>query len=123
MNDRVRSGSPGDWLAAGATLAAVVACYGTMLVVAALSLLGVAVAIHEGLWAGVIGFLALLAWAGVLLGYRRHRIPGPAVLATAGVLSVLWAMFGSYHWLIELAGLAALGLAVFRDWRLRRSGR
>ncbi|SEM28103.1 MerC mercury resistance protein [Roseovarius azorensis] len=123
MNGRVRSASRSDWLAAGATLAAVAACYGTTLVVATLSLLGVAVAINEALWAGAISFLAVLAWSGVLLGYRRYRMPGPAMLATAGAASVLWAMYGRYHWLIELAGLAALGLAAFWDWRLRRSGR
>jgi hypothetical protein len=30
-------------------------------------------------------------------------------------------MFGSYHWLTELIGLAALALAAGWDWRLRRS--
>lgn len=112
-----------DWLAAGATALAVAACYGTTLVVAALSALGVAVAIHEGVWAGAISLLALLAWAAVILGYRRYRVLGPAALATAGAASVLWAMFGSYHWLIELAGLAALALAAGWDWRLKRSGK
>lgn len=110
-----------DGLAAGATALTVAACYGTTLVVAALSSLGVAVALHEGAWAGAISVFAVLALVGVLLNYGHHRAHAPAALATAGAAAVLWAMFGSYHWLTELAGLAALALAAGWDWRLKRS--
>lgn len=109
-----------NWLAVGATALAVAACYGTILVVAALASLGVVVTIHEGVWAGAVSLFAVLALVGVLLGQRRHRAPGPAALAAAGAAAVLWAMFGHYHWLTELAGLVALALAAGWDWRLRR---
>ncbi|QDZ02363.2 MerC domain-containing protein [Nitratireductor mangrovi] len=123
MSGAMRPEAGPNSLAAGATALAVAACYGTMLIVAALASLGIAVAIHDGVWAGAVSLFAVLAWASVLIGYRRYRILWPAALATLGAAAVLWAMFGSYHWLTELVGLAALALAAAWDWRLKKNAR
>lgn len=108
-----------DWLAGAATLA----CYGTLMLIGALSLMGIALALHEGVWAGVTSAFALLAVAGVLMGYRRHRALAPLILALAGSALILWVMLGRYDRLMEAAGFAALVVAAAGDWRLKRATR
>lgn len=108
------------WVPGSATLLAIVCCYGTVLLVGAFSLLGMTLSIHEGAWAGSVTFFALLAFAGVLLGYRRHRSLGPVVPALAGVGLVAWVMLADYNRIAEALGFAALAAAAVWDWRLRR---
>ena len=121
---RIMGGSPRfDWLAGGATLLALSACYGILLLAGTLSLMGVTLAVPEGVWAGVISTLALLAVVGVLLGYWRHRARAPLILALAGAALVLWVMLGRYDRLMELAGFASLVVAAVWDRRLKRATR
>src|SRR3546814_17928524 len=71
----------GHWLAGAGTLLAILTCYGTLALVALLSVLGVSIAIHEGAWAAAISAFAGLAVFGVALGYRRHGALRPPALA------------------------------------------
>lgn len=109
-----------DWLASVATVLSIVACYGTLLVISALSLLGIGLTVHTGAWAGVISLLAVLAVVGVALGYRRHRVPAPLILALIGASLIVWVMFGTYSRILELIGFATLVVAATWDWRLKR---
>lgn len=109
-----------DWLASVATVLSIVACYGTLLLIGALSLLGVSLAVHNGLWAGAISLFAVLAAIGLALGYKRHHAPAPFVLGTIGTGLIVWVMFGPYSRLIELIGFAFLVVAAALDWRLKR---
>ena len=110
-----------DWFAGTATVLAILACYGTLGVVGVLSMMGVSVGVHEGTWAVVIAFFAALAVVGIGLGYRRHRVAGPLVLAVIGGVLVLWAMFVDYTRSVEIAGFVALVIAALWDWRVKRS--
>jgi hypothetical protein len=94
MNRTASSARRFDWFAGAATFLAVTACYGSLLLMGVLSLMGITRALHEGAWAGAISALALLAVAGVLIGYRRHRTLAPFVLAFAGAALVLWVNLG-----------------------------
>jgi len=127
MNSRSNTKQFG-WLAGAGTLLSLLACYGTLGLIAILSLMGVSLAINVQVWAGVIVAFALIAVAGVALGYRLHRNPAPAVMALSGVLLVIWAMYGSeviQAWFgvlgrgVELAGFAGLIAAAAWDWRLK----
>jgi arsenite methyltransferase len=108
------------WLPGVATILAIAACYGTLLVVAALSLLGTTLVVHEGAWAGAISLFALLAVVGMALGYRRHHMLAPLVIAVISLALILWVMFGSYNRIIELIGFTGLIIAATWDWRLKR---
>lgn len=108
-----------DWLAGVATALAIATCYGTLVLISALSLLGITLAAHEGAWAGAVSLLALLAAVGVLLGYHQHRALAPLTLALAGAALILWVMFGRYDRIMEIAGFAALAVAAVWDWRLK----
>ena len=85
------------------------------------SLLGVSLAVNTGVWAGAIVFFAALAVVGVALGYLRHRVPGPLILAVVGTLLIAWVMFRSFSRALELTGFAALVIATAWDWRLKKS--
>jgi arsenite methyltransferase len=101
-------------------VAAVLVCYGTLAAVALLTMLGVGLALNEGLWAGAIALFALLAAAAIVAGFRRHRGYGPAALAMAGAGAILYALFVDYRMIVELSGFILLAGAAFWDIRLRR---
>jgi len=116
-------------LAGASALLSVAACYGTLGLIAVLSLMGVTLAVNEQIWAGVIVAFALLAVLGVTLGYRQHRNANPARLAIAGAALVIWAMYGSQAiadllglpaFAVEITGFSALVAAAWWDWRLKR---
>lgn len=119
---RPRKGRTG-WLermAGGAALLAVASCYGPVLLAGTLSLSGITLSVHGGVWTAMVTFFALLALAGVLLNYRRHRSLGPVLLAVAGAGLVAAVMLAHYNWIAELAGFSALAGAAAWDWQLRR---
>ncbi|OOG27831.1 methyltransferase type 11 [Thioalkalivibrio denitrificans] len=100
--------------------AALVVCYGTLAALALLGVLGIGLALDEGLWAGAIALFAVLAAIAVVAGMRRHRSPGPSVPAVAGAGVILYALFVDYSMVVELAGFVLLAAAAFWDLRLRR---
>jgi rhodanese-related sulfurtransferase len=109
--------SKASWFPRVATALAVVSCYGITVLIGLLSFLGVTLAIDEGVWVGAIAVFAALATVAIATSYRRHRIVGPTVVAALGLGFILWAMFGSYNRLIELAGFVLLVSAALWDWR------
>lgn len=124
--NRVQNSS---WLAGAGALLSFAACYGTLGLVALLSMMGVTLALNEDIWAGVIVAFAMLAVIGVTLGYRRHRNANPVRLAVIGAALVIWAMYGAEaivdllgvpSTIVELAGFAALVASAWWDWRLKR---
>lgn len=100
-----------------ATVLAILSCYGTTVLIGLLSLLGISLAIDERAWAGAISLFAALAALGIASSYRRHRSIWPSVIAAFGLALILWAMYGSYSRVIELAGFALLIAATLWDWR------
>ena len=109
-----------DWLASVATILSIVACYGTLLVIGALSLLGISLALNTGVWAGVIVLFAILAVAGIALGYQQHHELIPLILAFVGAALIVWVMFGSFNRALELIGFTVLIVAATWDWRLKK---
>jgi arsenite methyltransferase len=99
---------------------ALLACYGTLAAVALLAVLGIGLALNEGIWAGAIALFALLTLLAIIPGARRHGGFGPSILAGAGAGAIMYALFVDYRLWIELAGFAALAAAVLWDIQLRR---
>ncbi|QTP56041.1 methyltransferase domain-containing protein [Billgrantia sulfidoxydans] len=103
-----------------AYLLALLSCYGTLALVALLPLLGVHLTLDDGLWAGAIATLALLALASVAVGMRRHRVPWPTLVGVIGSLLILHALFVDYSMAQELSGFVVLAGAVGWDLHQRR---
>jgi len=108
------------WFAVVSLAAALLACYGTLMLIGLLSALGVSMAVNAAAWAGVIVVFAGLTAFGIALGIGRHRQPVPFVLALPGFALIAWAMLGRYDRTLEITGFAMLAAATAWDWRLRR---
>ena len=107
------------WLPGAATALAILSCYGTGLLLGALSLLGVSVALNEKAWAAATSVLALLAAIIIVVSSRRRRIFPPAIVAVIGLVLILCTMYGAYSRILELIGFAVLIAATALDWRVR----
>ncbi|MFQ5938096.1 MAG: MerC domain-containing protein [Acidiferrobacterales bacterium] len=123
MAEQTDNASKLEWLAGVAALLSILACYGTLFVISVLSALGITLVVHGGAWAGAISLFAVLAVVGVALGYRRHRVLAPLVLAAIGAAIIIWVIFGPFNRVLELIGFAALVIGATWDWRLKRRGR
>lgn len=109
------------WLPGFATALSLIACYGTLAIIAILGALGVAIALDEALWAGAIVAFAALAVGGLAIGFPRHRQVWPLLIGGLGAAAIGYAMYVQYLQLTELSGFVLLCVAAVWDWRLRRS--
>jgi len=113
------------WLPAAAALLAFLACNGTIILLALLSLLGISVVINPHYQAAVISAFALLTPLFVYAGYKTHRAIAPLILSAAGAALVIGMMYVTYDKFLESTGLLALGIAAAWNWhgarRLRYS--
>ena len=105
------------WLPGAAALLAFVACNGTAVLVAMLTVFGVTLVINPHVQAAAISLFALLALAFVFLGYRRHRTMGPLLLASVGAILVVGTMYIAFNKIIESLGLLALIASAVWSWR------
>ena len=105
-----------------AVVLSMVACYGTLALVAILSLAGVTMSVHEGAWAAVIVVFAWIAVLAMGVNIRAFRSFGPFVLSGIGALLVSWVMIVDYSRVLEIIGFALLIVAALRDRQLRRRG-
>lgn len=99
-------------LAAGG---AVLACYGTMVLIPILGLAGFAVALDPALWAGAILAMTALAVIATAYNLTRHWRPWPLLVAGVGAAAIAYAMLASYSPALEAFGFAALIGAVALD--------
>jgi MerC mercury resistance protein len=110
-----------SWLPGLATALSLLACYGTLAVLALLGALGVAIALDEALWAGAIVTTAALAVGGLAIGTARHRQVWPLLVGALGAAVIGYAMYAQYSRITEVSGFVLLSAATFWDWRLRRT--
>lgn len=100
---------------------ALVACYGTLLVMGLLAMSGLGIGLNEAVWTGAILVFALLAAAVIVAGWRRHRRPGPSITACVGAAVIGYALLIDYRLVTELAGFALLATGAGWDlWHNRR---
>jgi len=130
MSDLQQSATRSSYLAGVGVVLSMLACYGTILLIAILSLIGFTVAVNVHLWAAAIVLFAALALIGVALGYRRHRNVGPPVAAALGALLIVLSQYatgflsgtaGLNSRVVEMLGFAALLLGAIWDWKKTRS--
>jgi len=113
---RMTAGKP-TWLAATTAVLAFIACNGSIIILAILSLLGVTVAINTDVQAAVISLFAVLTLIFVSLGYRNHRISGPLILSAVGALIIVGSMYILFNKIAESLGLLALIISAIWNWR------
>ena len=105
---------------AGATALAIVSCYGTLMLIGVLSLLGVSLAAEGRAWArGAVVLFAALATVGIAASSAAHRRFAPVVLSGIGFLLTSWATYGFHSRLVEAVGFVLLIFATVWDRRIR----
>ncbi len=93
------------------------ACYGTLIAVAAMGALGITLSLNTGLWAASIVGFALLAVIGLYIAHRRHGSLVPSLIAVIGCAALVVTSFVTYLPLVEALGFGLLCLAVWIDRR------
>ena len=106
-------------LAPAASLLAVASCYGTLGVVALLSVVGVAVPLNEMLLARILTAVLIIALLGMLYSFRMHRDIKPLLLGVASAALLLWVFYGRYSRPLEALGFAGLVSASLWDFRAK----
>jgi len=106
------------WLAALSTVLSLATCYGTLVLIALMGLLGTTININKTVWAAVIVGFASIAIAGLGLGFTRHRLPWPILVGGFGAATIGYAMYVHYERLTEVAGFLLLSIAAIWDWRI-----
>jgi hypothetical protein len=99
----------------------ILACYGTLALVAILGLIGIPLNIHEGLWASVIVVLAWATVVGVAFECRQLRAKWSLLVAILGALLITAVMFIAYSRMVEIFGFALILIAVI--WNRRYATR
>lgn len=102
----------------GATIVAVVSCYGTLALIALLSLAGISIAAGERTWArAAVVLFAALATLGIALSSVRNRRFAPLLASGIGLLLTSWATYGYRNRLVEALGFALLISGTILDRR------
>lgn len=104
-----------------ALVLALLACYGTLALVALLSMLGITLAVREDAWAGTIMLFVVLTAGVVASGIKKHHGLVPLVLAVTGAILISYVMFGTYNLILEICGFVLLGIATIWDYKLRQA--
>lgn len=105
------------WLPGAAAILAFVACNGVVVIVAILSLFGVAIAINPHIQAAAISLFAVLTLGFVFLAYRGHHVLGPLILSVFGAVLIVGTMYISLSKIVESVGLLALIVSAIWSWR------
>lgn len=106
-----------SWLPGASAILAFIACNGMTVMVAILSLLGVAIVINPHIQAAAISLFAVLTLGFVFLAYRRHRVLGPLILSVFGAGLIVGTMYISFSKIVESVGLLGLIVSAVWSWR------
>ena len=103
---------------------AFLACNGGILLIAALSALGISISINPHLQAAMISLFSLVALLLVFRDFKNHRGIGPLILAALASAILIGTMYIHFDKFVESLGLLALFAATLWSWWLnRRQGR
>lgn len=119
-NTQKDSGKLG-WLPGAAAILAFIACNGLFIIVAILSVFGITIAINPHVQAAVISLFAVLTLCFVFLGYRKHGVLGPMILAVIGAVIIVGTMYIYFNKIVESLGLLALIASAIWSWRASKA--
>lgn len=124
-SQRFKETSRWSLLGAAAAVVALLSCYGPLLLLAVLSLLGTSLVLDETIWAVAILAATAVALLALLVSFLRHRKPSSLLFALAGGACIFYAFLVSYHVFVEGLGFLLLLVGVvldLRNVRRRRAG-
>ena len=127
LDKSTNSDSPGNKPGRLAPLYAIfafLACNGSILLIAALSTIGISISINPQLQAATISLFSLVALLLVFRDLRNHRGIGPVILAALASATLISTLYIHFDKLVESVGLPALLAAtLWSGWLNRRQGK
>jgi arsenite methyltransferase len=114
------SGDKSGRLAPLFAIFAFLACNGGILLIAALSVLGISISINPHLQAAAISLFSLVALWLVFRDFRNHRGIGPVILAALASATLIGTMYIHFDKFVESGGLLTLFAATLWSWWLNR---
>lgn len=99
---------------------ALLTCYGTLVVLALLSLVGLQMTLNQGLWGGFIVVFSWLSALGIAISGEGNRRVVPSLIAVMGAGLMSYTMLVTYSATIELVAFLLLATAVALDLIGRR---
>jgi len=99
------------------------ACNATLILIAALSAIGISISINPHLQAAAIALFAVGTLLLVFRDFKKHQTLGPLILAAVASATLVGSMYIHFNKVVESAGLLALFIAAIWSWRLSRRDR
>ena len=101
---------------------AFVACNGTLILIAALSAIGISISINPHLQAAAIALFAVVTLLLVFRDVKKHQNLGPLILAAVASATLIGTMYIHFNKVVESIGLLELFIAAIWSWQLSRRG-
>lgn len=117
----VSTDKPEGKLAAVFAIFAFIACNGLVILIAALSFIGVSISINPHIQAAAISLLSLVTLGLVFRGFKKNRMIGPLILALAATVTLIASMYIYFNKIIESVGLLALFASALWSWQISRA--
>jgi len=99
------------------------ACNGTLILIAALSAIGISISINPHLQAAAIALFAVGTLLLVFRDFKKHQALGPLILAAVASATLVGTMYIHFNKVVESTGLLALFIAAIWSWQLSRRDR
>ena len=99
------------------------ACNGTLILIAALSALGISISINPHLQAAAISLFAVITLLLVFIDTKKHQNHGPLILAVIASATLIGTIYIQFNKVLETIGLLELFIAAIWSWQLSRRGR
>jgi uncharacterized membrane protein len=96
------------------------ACNGTLILIAALSALGISISINPHLQAAAISLFAVTTLVLVFIDIKIHKNLGPLILASVASATLIGTMYIHFNKVLESIGLLELFIAAIWSWQLSR---
>jgi len=123
MTDNTQKSRSASRLAPLFAVLAFLACNGTLILIAALSALGISISINPHLRAAAISLFAVVTLLLVFNDFKKHQNPGPLILAGVASATLIGTMYIHFNKVLESIGLLELFIAALWSWQLSRRDR
>ena len=123
MVDSTQKSATSNRLAPLFSVLAFLACNATLILIAALSAIGISISINPHLQAAAISLFAVITLLLVFKDFKKHQNLGPLILAAVASATLIGTMYIHFNKVVESIGLLELFIAAIWSWLLSRRGR
>ena len=123
MTDSTQKSGTANRLAPLFAVLTFLACNATLILIAALSAIGISISINPHLQAAAIALFAVVTLLLVFRDFKKHQALGPLIVAAVASATLVGSMYIHFNKVVESIGLLALFIATLWSWQLSRRDR